>query len=165
MYVSFDSISDSARLWVYQSSRELTVEEIAKIEPMLVQFINQWTAHGNNLQASYKIYYNRFVVLAVDENLHNATGCSIDSSVNFIRSIGQSLNVDLFDRTQIAFIENEDVKIESLSNFKNKVKSGELSNEVKVFNNAISIKGELKDKWILPLSESWAGRFLPSTAI
>ncbi|QSE98268.1 hypothetical protein [Fulvivirga lutea] len=165
MYVSFDSISDNARLWVYQSSRELTTEEIAKIEPLLEQFINQWTAHGNNLQASYKIYYNRFIALAVDENLHNATGCSIDSSVNFMRSLAQNLNVDLFDRTQIAFKENDEIKIESLNNFKNKVKSGELATEVMVFNNAISLKKELEEKWILPLAESWAGRFLPSTAI
>ena len=165
MYAPFDSLTDQARLWVYQSSRELKEDELTSLKSALQSFVGQWAAHGKDLKASFEIFHNRFIVLAVDEESQNATGCSIDSSVAFIRSLGQQLNVDLFDRTVIAYSLDDKIEIESLNLFKNKVKSGEISERAKVFNNAITVKADLSTKWLLPIADSWAGRFLPSTAI
>lgn len=165
MYVSFNRLSDNAKLWIYQSSREFTNDELAQIRSSLEAFVNQWTAHGKDLQASFNVLHNRFILLAVDEGPQNATGCSIDSSVAFIRSLANNINVDLFDRTQIAFSLDERIETESLNIFKDKVKSGVIPEKVKVFNNAITTKRELQNKWLLPIADSWAGRFLPSTAI
>ena len=91
MFVPFNTLSDNARLWVYQSPRVLTESERGEILSASNVFINQWTAHGNNLQASLTIKYDQFLLLAVDEEIHNATGCSIDSSVAFIKTLGQQL--------------------------------------------------------------------------
>lgn len=165
MYISFDLLSDNARLWVYQSSKLINEDEQKEIINEAQSFINQWTAHGNNLQASFEIKYSRFLLIAVDEDIANATGCSIDSSVGFIRSIGQKYGLELFDRTQIAFTIDENIEVKSMSDFKSEIKSGKMSEQIKVFNNAITKKEELKSKWLLPLSESWAGRFLREKAI
>ena len=54
-------------------------------------FIEAWTAHGKDLQAGYKIVYKRFIVIALNQNLNNATGCSIDASVHFIQAIRKRL--------------------------------------------------------------------------
>lgn len=162
MHVSFDTLSDNARLWVYQSSRPLSTAEQEKVLTASSTFINQWAAHGNNLQASLQIRHDQFLLLAVDEEVHNATGCSIDASVAFIKSIGEQFGIELFDRTQIAYITNEKIKIESINNFKNKVKTGAISEDAHVFNNAISTKKELEHGWLVPIAESWAGKFIPS---
>jgi hypothetical protein len=40
--------------------------------------------HGTSLVSSYQLKYNRFIILAVDQDVQSATGCSIDASVEFI---------------------------------------------------------------------------------
>jgi hypothetical protein len=37
-----------------------------------------------SLVSSYQLKYNRFIILAVDQDVQSATGCSIDASVEFI---------------------------------------------------------------------------------
>jgi hypothetical protein len=44
----------------------------------------KWAAHGTSLVSSYQLKYNRFIILAVDQDVQSATGCSIDASVEFI---------------------------------------------------------------------------------
>ena len=60
MYVDFESLKESSRIWIYQSSREFTAQEISEIGVKLEGFINEWTRHGDNLKGSYEIKYNHF---------------------------------------------------------------------------------------------------------
>jgi hypothetical protein len=46
--------------------------------------------HGTSLESSYQLKYNRFIILAVNQDVQAATGCSIDSSVEFIQSLEQN---------------------------------------------------------------------------
>jgi hypothetical protein len=50
------------------------------------------------LESSYELKYNRFIIIAVNQDVQPATGCSIDSSVEFIQSLEQKYNVDLLDK-------------------------------------------------------------------
>jgi len=45
MYVSFDQLPDDSRIWIFQSDRLLSEEEIESINPILNFFISDWTAH------------------------------------------------------------------------------------------------------------------------
>jgi len=60
MYIPFDQLPPRSRLWIYQASRPLTAAEVAQIKPILVDFITQWTSHGDKLQASAELLYIRF---------------------------------------------------------------------------------------------------------
>jgi hypothetical protein len=53
-------------------------------ESALQAFLENWAAHGTSLVSSYQLKYNRFIILAVDQDVQSATGCSIDASVEFI---------------------------------------------------------------------------------
>ncbi|HNP18361.1 MAG TPA: hypothetical protein PKL31_08010 [Fulvivirga sp.] len=158
MYTSFDNMPDSARVWIYQSSREISSEEQKAIATKSTGFLNEWAAHGTGLQASFKFSHNHFLILAVDENVHNASGCSIDASVSFVKSIAQEYNLDFFDRSKIAFIFNEELFFESINDIKGKVLAGEISASALIFNNAITLKKELENNWIIPAVDSWAGK-------
>jgi hypothetical protein len=48
---------------------------------------NTW----NQLGSSYQLKYNRFIIIAVNQDVQPATGCSIDSSVEFIQSLEQNI--------------------------------------------------------------------------
>ncbi|MGF1925201.1 MAG: ABC transporter ATPase, partial [Bacteroidia bacterium] len=70
--------SPQSKVWIYQSNRAFTAAEAAAIQQKLDGFTAQWTAHGHQLKAKAVIPYNFFIVFIVDQNVANATGCSID---------------------------------------------------------------------------------------
>ena len=49
MYVDFESLSGTSRIWVYQSSRELSENEVVEMSHKLERFIEEWTRHGDDL--------------------------------------------------------------------------------------------------------------------
>ena len=97
----------TARVWVYQSSRPLASEEISAVEQALGVFVRQWTSHNTRLHAAGEVRHARFIILAVDESQSGASGCSIDKSVAFMKSLQASLGIDLFDRMCFTYLEGE----------------------------------------------------------
>ncbi|MCR9250378.1 MAG: hypothetical protein NXI20_08125 [bacterium] len=159
MYVNFDEMNPKARVWVYQSNRRLSEEEVALISQNLQNFCEQWAAHGAPLQSSYLVYKNQFVVLTVDEGFNAASGCSIDSSVEIIRQLEQHLSVSFFERTQIAFINDDEVFLLPMNELKNNISSGRISQNTLTFNNLVKDVGELKESWQVEAGSSWLKRY------
>ena len=103
MTANFDSITDHAKIWIYQANRPINTEEKAVIREHLDVFLSQWTAHGSTLQSAGDVLYDYFLIICVDESFHKPGGCSIDSSVRFVQELGQRMNLDFFQRTNLAF--------------------------------------------------------------
>ena len=53
MLVDFNTLPDDSRIWIYQANRTLTEDEVSEIETKLSKFIQEWTAHGANLNAGF----------------------------------------------------------------------------------------------------------------
>jgi hypothetical protein len=77
MFVPFDSLPEESKIWIYQSNRKFSDEEIQEIEKDLTSFLEDWSAHGQQLEASFVTKYNRFIIIAVNQEVQAATGCSI----------------------------------------------------------------------------------------
>jgi hypothetical protein len=145
----------TAKVWVYQSNKALSDTEVKAIEAAGIKFITQWAAHGASLDASFDVLYNRFIVLAVNEQQANASGCSIDSSVRFIKGLEQQFNLNLFDRMQVAYHDDNainachfnDLYAQLTALGKDKT---QIANTI-VFNNMITTKQEFDSKWEVPL--------------
>ncbi len=159
MTTPFDLMPANARVWVYQSQRALTSAEQEIITKNTNIFLEQWAAHGKELRTSFEIRDDRFLIVAVDESFNQATGCSIDASVGFMKAIDTEYKLDLFDRTKIAFIFNGQIVIESLGTLKGKVESGDIPSSAVLYNNSVSSKKELDEEWKQPVLKSWAGRY------
>ncbi|WP_340077557.1 ABC transporter ATPase [Leptobacterium sp. I13] len=160
MLVTFDTLPDSSRIWIYQSNRKFSDIEIAEIEKKLKVFLEEWTAHGANLQASYQIKYNRFIIIALDQDLQAATGCSIDTSVRFIQQLEQEYNIDLLDKMNVSYKQGEYITYKPLIEFKKMAKNKAVSGNTIVFNNLVANKGEYLKHWEVPAKESWHSRFV-----
>ena len=160
MLISFDHISDKARVWVYQASRELTMADIDLIDTHAPVFVQSWTAHNQQLEASFIILENIFLVLAVDESKTEASGCSIDKSVHFIKFLESKLNLSFTDRTRIAIKNNAKIEFLNFNDFKDNLKSGSMSGGIKLFNTLAKTKEEMIGKWLMNLEESPYARFL-----
>lgn len=160
MLVPFNNLPDSSRVWIYQSNRSFTEQEIKEISKRIEGFLEQWTAHGANLKASYDIKYNRFITLALDQEMNMATGCSIDASVNFIQQLEKDYNVDLLDKMNVSYKQGEFIAYKNLIDFRKMAKNKAVSPKTIVFNNLVTNKAEYLSDWEVPASESWHKRFL-----
>lgn len=160
MLVDFNILPDSSRVWIYQANRSFNVEEKVEIEHGLDVFIEDWTAHGSDLKAGYEIKYNRFIVLALDQTMTSASGCSIDASVHFIQHLEKKYNIELLDKMNVSYKQGEFVAYKTLMDFKKMAKQKAVSKNTIVFNNLVTNKGEYLEHWEIPASESWHSRFM-----
>ncbi|MBT8265093.1 MAG: ABC transporter ATPase [Bacteroidia bacterium] len=160
MLVKFDELPETARVWIYQANRSFTEDELENIKKRLDEFIEQWTAHGSDLHAGYNIEYKRFIILGLNQNLNNATGCSIDASVHFIQQLEKDFNVDLLDKMNVSYKQGEFVAYKPLVEFKKMAKERAVSKNTIVFNNLVATKAEFLENWEVPAKDSWHARFL-----
>lgn len=159
MYIPFENLPEESRIWIYQSSRKFSDAEIAEIENELKSFIEDWAAHGTSLEASFITKYNRFIIIAVNQEVQQATGCSIDKSVEFIQSLEQKYKVDLLDKMNVTYKQGEFITHKSLLDFKRMAKEKAVSAHTIVFNNLVNTIEEWKESWEVPAEDSWHSRF------
>ncbi|CAL2104342.1 conserved protein of unknown function [Tenacibaculum sp. 190130A14a] len=160
MFTSYTNLPNNSRVWVYQSDREFTQEEIEHISAKALLFIENWTRHGDDLKGSFTIKYNQFLVLGVDEGFNNVSGCSIDASVRFVQELEKELQVDLMNKMNISFKDGENINIVKLPDFQKYAKEQKITSETVVFNNMVNTKEDFETKWEVPASNSWHARFL-----
>lgn len=162
MYLAFETLNDDSRIWIFQSTHFLEFEKVERISARLMNFLNDWQAHGKDLAASFTIIHDRFIVVALDEASYQATGCSIDKLTHFIQGLEKELSISLLDRTQIAFRdENQLIEIIHMVDFRAALEAGEIDESTVVFNNLIETKGQLKRQWETDLANSWHKQWLP----
>lgn len=159
MLVPFEKLPDNARIWVYQSNRPFREEELQDIEADLGAFLTQWTAHGSELKAGYEMPYNRFIVIGLDQEHAQASGCSIDASVHFVQALERKYDVILLDRMNVSFKQGPYIAYKPLDEFRKMARSKAVSGKTVVFNNLVANKKEYEESWEVPAMESWHSRF------
>jgi hypothetical protein len=159
MYIPFENLPEESKIWIYQSNRKFSDDEFDAIETDLKVFIETWAAHGTSLEASYLLKYNRFIILSVNQEVQQATGCSIDKSVEFIQSLEKKYEVDLLDKMNVTFKLGEHVAHKPLIEFKKMAKEKAVSENTIVFNNLVNTIEEFNENWEVPAADSWHSRF------
>lgn len=158
MYIPFEELSDNSRIWIYQSERKFTEREMEFLTKNLEQFCNSWTVHSKELSASYSIPYSQFIILGINAESEQASGCSIDSSVRFILDVSSQLKADLTNRFGSLILDEKDLKHFAKEELETALQEGEINLDSIVFNNLITKKSELKDNWQIPLMNSWQAK-------
>ena len=159
MFVPFDQLPDNARVWIYPSSRKFSPDELLVIRQKTKAFLEQWTAHGTELQAGLYLPYHRFIVLGLNESIQSASGCSIDASVHFIQSLEETFKITLLDKMNVTFRNKNAIDHISLKEFQTKAKEKKVNSDVIVFNNLVQNKMEYDSLWEVPASSSWHARY------
>ena len=99
--MKLQDLSPDSRLWLYQADRALSPTETEWLNEQLEVFTTEWAAHGNQLRAAGEVLNPYFIALAVDLTQANASGCSIDASVRFVKAAGAELGIDFFNRLKM----------------------------------------------------------------
>ena len=142
----FEQLPDSSRVWIYTADKSLSSIEDS-LNTDISQFFSRWAAHGSGLFGDGKIIKNFFLVLVVDESKVGASGCSIDSSVKFIKSLGEKYGIDFFNRLNMVVRENGTDSLVHFSELK-KYNSAEL------YDPMITDLGNLRSNWLRPVSKT-----------
>ena len=160
MHVNFDNLPDNSRVWIYQSNRIFSKTELDSISGDLSEFLSGWTAHNHNLEAGYEIPYNRFIVLGVNQQITQASGCSIDTSVRFIQDLEARYEVTLLDKMNVTFKQGDFFAHIPLNEFVKLAKAKSVSKDTIVFNNLVDTKSDYRLFWEVPARDSWHNRFI-----
>lgn len=150
--MKLQDLSPDSRLWLYQSDRPLSSTEIEWMNEQLDVFANEWAAHGTQLRAAGEVLTPYFIALAVDLTQANASGCSIDASVRFVKSAGAELGVDFFNRLKM-IVESENgehqmIPFRQVSEFPENL----------IFNPLVDRLGDLDTKFKVKAGEFLAAR-------
>ena len=160
MLVSFDKLPLNSRVWVYSSNRKFIQKEIFSIRKDLEIFLSNWTSHNQNLETGFELRYDRFIIIAVNQEINNASGCSIDNCVRFIKKLENKYEVDLLDKMNVIYKQDKHLYHKKLNEFISMYKNNLVSLNTVVFNNLVNTVGEYKLKWEVPVKESWHNRFM-----
>jgi hypothetical protein len=104
--MNWQDFPDDARVWIYPSPERLTHQQQQDILQAASQFLQSWKAHGAPLKATAAIFYDHFLVFFVDEAQAGASGCSIDSSVRFVKELEVGMGLSLLERARIYYEED-----------------------------------------------------------
>ena len=160
MLVSFDKLPLNSRVWVYSSNRKFIQKEIFSIRKDLENFLSNWTSHNQNLDTGFELRYDRFIIISVNQEINNASGCSIDNCVRFIKKLENKYEVDLLDKMNVIYKQDKHLYHKKLNEFISMYKNNLVSLNTVVFNNLVNTVGEYKLKWEVPVKESWHNRFM-----
>ncbi|MBS3992205.1 MAG: ABC transporter ATPase [Bacteroidetes bacterium] len=159
MYVEFNVLPKNAKVWVYQSDRMFTTDEVEIINKNLKSFVEHWKDHGKNVTGSFVVKYNQFIVLALDNNERNVPGCVIDASIRVLREIENAYKVDLLNKFNTAFRDANSIKVVKLLEFQKLAKESQISDETIVFNGMVNSINEFETHWEVPAKLSWHNRY------
>lgn len=144
---TFQDFNLSSRVWVYASNRALNPTESAFVQDEINEFVKQWATHGKELVAKGAVLFDRFILLAVDEQKVGASGCSIDSSVHFVKALGKELDVNFFDRLNLYITKDQEIKRIHISDMANYP-------DWNLFDPMIANLEQLVNSWVVPVNES-----------
>ena len=148
------------RIWIYTLSQALTDEQLVDFENKCDVFVNSWTAHDVKLDASYELYKNRLLIFKVNEASYNASGCSIDKQLRFVKELEVSFSIELLNRMLVAYYHDSDLKIIHQLKIKDLIASQDINANTLIYNNTINFSSDLETNWQVPLHKTWLSKYL-----
>jgi hypothetical protein len=157
-----NTLPNNAKVFIFQADRKLTSSDVEVINMVMNSFIPKWATHGEELTAEYTILNKLFLVVGNDEERVATSGCSKDSLTHAVQSIGKQLNIDFFNRLNIAYKTGSDnFELVNMLNFKKMMQKDEISQNTIVVNNLIESKHDLLNNWQVEVKNSWHKTLAP----
>ena len=150
-----NNLAAGSKVWVYQSVRQFTPGEAQTLRGKIKSFVSEWASHKVGVAGDGDVLYDRFIVLMADEAKVGVSGCSIDSSVNFVKALEHEYKTRFFDRWSIAYWKDGEVCVCHKNEFEKLVDDGVIVDETIVFNNLVHSKSDFEKNWRIPYSQSW----------
>jgi hypothetical protein len=162
---AFRSLPDSARLWVFACDPVPPDGVQARLLEAADDFLDHWQAHGNPLTCARDWRDDRFLAIAVDQSTAGASGCSIDGLFRTLRSLESAIGSRIVGGGSVFFrAPDGSVACVSRDDFSAMAERGETSRSTMVFDTSITTARDWREKFEMPVGESWHSVLLPDDA-
>lgn len=149
-----------ARVWTFLCTTRLTDIQQEGLAESVDRFLIEWASHGAQLSAWCEIHYNQVLVIALDESMAPASGCSQDALMRQIQLIENTLDISLLDRLLIPLIEGNVIQAVSVNQLPELIKNDTITPDTPILNMHIQNYAPiLNDEWIISVSQSWMKRY------
>jgi len=148
-----------SKVWTYIISIPMGDVELEQLLKAGKTFVEHWTAHDHKLSATFEIFKKRIIVVKVNEDVTNASGCSIDKLTRFIKVSETMFGAELLNRFLIAYKDEENVEVVHATKVKDLLAQHILSDQTIVYNTSIANEKEFQN-WEQPLKETWLSKYL-----
>ena len=146
--VSFDSLPDSARVWIFGSDKQLREDDAKTLVHDVTGHLENWKAHGEPLTVGSQLLDDRFLVIAVDQNTTGASGCSIDGLFRVLQAVQGKLGVNLVGGGRLFYRDHQgQVRCAARAELDDLRASGEISKDTVVFDTTITDLGTFRRKF------------------
>jgi len=159
MLVEFTKLDKKSRIWVFQSKDQLDESTYNLIKKKISVFLENWKSHQKSFDSSFIIKYKTFIVVAADET-NFVSGCSIDSLINFVKSIEDEFEINLLDKLDVKYKIGNAINTANLNEFKKICENIGINDELIVFNNLVKNIDDFEKNWEVDIRKSWHKRFL-----
>jgi hypothetical protein len=157
--VDFDALPGHARLWVFAAERDLAPDDRRQLLDTVDAFLDGWQAHGHPLTSARDLRYDRFLLVAVDEQAAGVSGCSIDALVREMRRLEGRLGARLVDHGPVVYRDAGRIARAARDEFAELARTGRVTRDTLVFDNTVSRVDDLRSgRWEVPASAAWHGR-------
>ncbi len=159
MFVPFEKIPSSAKIWVYFITQNIDNEKTNQLNNLLIDFLNSWTAHQQNLAASFQLLNNKILIIAVDEQHTHASGCSIDACVKALKIIEQQLSINMLESNLVLFDNQEEIFGVYLNEIKKNIANKTINENTFLYDRTLTNLNDWQQKGKVKANESWTKRF------
>jgi hypothetical protein len=159
--VPFDSLPDSARIWVFGSDRPVTGPAAERLLGEVDRFLGEWRAHGAPLRCARLWADNRFLVVGVDQTDANASGCSIDGLFRALQGLEREIGARLVGGGRVYYRDHAGVaQSAARAELDDLVARGVIGPDTVVFDTSITDLGEWRARFEQPARKTWVGELI-----
>ena len=152
MNIPFSQLPASSRLWIFPFERKLSEAEELQLTAEIGSFLTGWAAHNVNLLAGAQIVYSQFLMVATDEAVAQASGCSIDELYRRIRMLAETFGLPMVSNLMIQYRDANGAIVSTARD----VFGEQATEDTIVFDHSItSVQALRTGKWELPAKDSW----------
>ena len=156
----FNSTPDNARVWVFGASQPILGDDAVRLLGRVDAFLRGWHAHGEPVVGSRDWRYDRFLLIAADEEATGVSGCSIDMLYRSLREMENEVGASLLDGS-LVFHRDPSGAVLSVdrTRFRAMVAAGDVVGTTIVFDNTVGTMGAVRQgEWERRFSGSWQER-------
>lgn len=160
--VPISSLPPESRVWCFGTSDRPGEGVLQSLQSALQGFLQTWTAHRADLRAGFEWIHDRFLVIAVDESVTGASGCSIDALTAHIRQLEAAAGMEILDASPVWYRDGDGgIGRMTRDEFRAAASRGEVDGATPVFDLTVDrLEAVRSGRWEIEAGRSWHARLL-----
>jgi hypothetical protein len=144
-----DQLTDSARVWIFGASEELSSCSVEAISQEAERFLATWSSHGSALRAAAEIQDDALLIVALEEGA-DASGCSLDKLFRFAQQRR------LLESGRIYYREGRVIRSATRDEFRMLVEQKQITDDTLVIDTTVEHLGDIRrGTWQRRFADSW----------